>query len=199
MNSAIRAATWMRTIGGSTSPSAGPMCRTGLILTGLYQTPALHDKNILRWAAGGWQIGVLGNATKRTTVYGHHGSQYDQRVFRRFTTAKPHTRSATRGERAYASALVRHGGLFAPAQFTFGNSPRSGLRGDSLQTVDLTLSKEFPVTERYRLEMRSEFYNLLNHANFELPGHVLGAANFGTVLSDELPERFNWVSGSASD
>ena len=70
----------------------------------------------------------------------------------------------------------------APAQFTFGNSPRSGLRGDGLQTVDMTLSKEFPVTERYKFEIRSEFYNLLNHANFELPGHVFGAANFGTVL-----------------
>jgi hypothetical protein len=46
----------------------------------------------------------------------------------------------------------------------------------------MTLSKEFPVTERYKFEIRSEFYNLLNHANFELPGHVFGAANFGAVL-----------------
>ena len=52
-----------------------------------------------------------------------------------------------------------------------------------MQTIDLTLSKEFPVTERFKLDLRSEFYNLLNHANFELPGHVFGAANFGTVLS----------------
>ena len=52
-----------------------------------------------------------------------------------------------------------------------------------MQNVDLTLSKEFRVTERFNLEFRSEFYNLLNHANFEIPGHVFGAANFGTVLS----------------
>jgi hypothetical protein len=75
----------------------------------------------------------------------------------------------------------------APAPFTFGNSPRSGLRGDGLQTVDLTLSKEFPVSERYKFDLRGEFYNLLNHANFELPGHVLGAANFGSVLSARNP------------
>jgi hypothetical protein len=71
----------------------------------------------------------------------------------------------------------------APAPFTFGNSPRSGLRGDGLQTVDLTLSKEFPLNERHKFDVRGEFYNLLNHANFELPGHVFGAANFGSVLS----------------
>ncbi|MBI2687796.1 MAG: carboxypeptidase regulatory-like domain-containing protein [Acidobacteria bacterium] len=71
----------------------------------------------------------------------------------------------------------------APAPFTFGNSPRSGLRGAGIRTVDATLSREFKLTERYKMDLRSEFYNLLNHANFELPGHVLGAANFGTVLS----------------
>src|SRR5688572_30233158 len=51
------------------------------------------------------------------------------------------------------------GAFAAPAQFTFGNSPRSGLQGDGLQTIDLTLSKEFPVTERFKLDVRSEFYN----------------------------------------
>ena len=39
------------------------------------------------------------------------------------------------------------------------------------------------MTERYKLDARAEFYNLLNHSNFELPGHVLGASNFGAVLS----------------
>jgi hypothetical protein len=75
----------------------------------------------------------------------------------------------------------------APAPFTFGNSPRAGLRGAGLQTVDLTLSKDLPVNERFQLNLRGEFYNLLNHANFELPGHVFGAANFGSVLSADPP------------
>ena len=44
------------------------------------------------------------------------------------------------------------GAFGAPAQFSFGNSPRAGLRGDGIQSVDAN--------------------NLFNHANFELPGHV---------------------------
>jgi len=71
----------------------------------------------------------------------------------------------------------------APQPFRFGDAPRNGLRGGSLQTVDLTASKEFVVTERVRAEIRGEFYNLLNHANFDLPGRTLGGADFGTVLS----------------
>jgi hypothetical protein len=76
----------------------------------------------------------------------------------------------------------------APAPFRFGNSPRSGLRGPNQQTVDLTLGKEFAVTERYRTELRGEFYNVLNHANFDAPGHTLGAADFG-VISSARPAR----------
>jgi hypothetical protein len=49
------------------------------------------------------------------------------------------------------------------------------------------VSKEFPLTERFQLNLRGEFYNLLNHANFELPGHILGSSNFGSVLSANDP------------
>jgi hypothetical protein len=71
----------------------------------------------------------------------------------------------------------------APAPFTFGNSGRSNVRGPSQKTVDLTAEKEFGLSERYHLNVRGEFYNVLNHANFDLPGHVLGAADFGAISS----------------
>ena len=71
----------------------------------------------------------------------------------------------------------------APVPFTFGNSLRRGIRGGGIQTLDAaTLSKEFALAEKFQANLRAEFYNLLNHANFELPGHVYGAANFATVL-----------------
>jgi hypothetical protein len=71
----------------------------------------------------------------------------------------------------------------APAQFTFGNSPRSVLRGAPLVTTDLTLEKAFQWTEELKLDLRAEFYNLLNKANFNLPGLTYGAADFGVVTS----------------
>ncbi len=50
-------------------------------------------------------------------------------------------------------------------------------------TTDLTLEKSVAVTEKVRFDIRGEFYNLLNHANFNVPGSTLGAADFGTVTS----------------
>ena len=70
-----------------------------------------------------------------------------------------------------------------PAPLTFGNSPRSGLRGAPLITTDATVGKTFLITERVKFELRGEFYNLFNHAIFNIPGFTLGAADFGVVSS----------------
>jgi len=71
------------------------------------------------------------------------------------------------------------------ALYTFGNSPRSVLRGPAWKNVDLTLSKNFKLTERWSTEFRGEFFNVLNHANFDIPGHTLGNADFGVISSAE--------------
>jgi hypothetical protein len=68
-----------------------------------------------------------------------------------------------------------------PAAFTFGSSPRSVLRGPGLATTDLTLERSIPLTARVKAEIRAEAYNLLNRANFNLPGFTLGAADFGVI------------------
>ena len=52
-----------------------------------------------------------------------------------------------------------------------------------LWAVDLTAAKQFAITERSHADLRGEFYNLLNHANFNIPGATLGAADFGVVSS----------------
>jgi hypothetical protein len=75
----------------------------------------------------------------------------------------------------------------APAALTFGNSPRSGLRAAPVITTDATIERSFRVKERYRLDVRGELYNLLNHAIFNVPGFTLGAADFGVVSSARSP------------
>jgi hypothetical protein len=74
-----------------------------------------------------------------------------------------------------------------PAPLTFGNSPRSVLRAAPVITTDATVEKSFTFTERWRFDIRAEFYNLLNHAIFNIPGFTLGAADFGVVSSARSP------------
>jgi hypothetical protein len=60
---------------------------------------------------------------------------------------------------------------------TYGNSPRNFLRGPGLFNIDTAVQKTFPVTERVNFMLRGEFFNLLNHANFGLPGTNASAPN----------------------
>ncbi|MFN0170825.1 MAG: carboxypeptidase regulatory-like domain-containing protein [Bryobacteraceae bacterium] len=158
-----------------------------LILTGLYETPAFDRHKVLKWAAGSWRLGLLTtlqNGPPFTIVTAANTTNaFSAGALRPNLLRSPSLSSDQRTPGRWFDTLA----FVTPPQFTFGNSPRSGIRGDGLETVDLTLSKEFPVNERYRFELRGEFYNLLNHANFELPGHVFGASNFGSVLGARNP------------
>jgi hypothetical protein len=56
-----------------------------------------------------------------------------------------------------------------------------GLRGPSTFMTDMTLTKMFSLTSKYRLEARIEAYNALNNLVFADPDLTLGSATFGTV------------------
>jgi len=75
-----------------------------------------------------------------------------------------------------------------PPSFTFGNSPRSVLRGPGMATTDLTLEKHVSLVGNKTLEVRAEIYNLFNRTNFNIPGFTLGAPDFG-VISSARPAR----------
>jgi hypothetical protein len=64
-----------------------------------------------------------------------------------------------------------------PVATTIGQSDYSPLgggpsqfRGPGFHRLDFSLFKEFQLSERFRLEFRSEFFNLTNHPNFSNPG-----------------------------
>ena len=68
-----------------------------------------------------------------------------------------------------------------PPPFTFGNSGNGILRGDGVVNVDLSLAKNVSVGSARSVQLRVELFNAFNHPSFGLPGHTLGAPNFGIV------------------
>jgi hypothetical protein len=61
-----------------------------------------------------------------------------------------------------------------PRNCQFGNLGRNALRGPDFTWSDLYLTKWFTLSERVKLRMDGQFFNILNHPNFGLP--VLGYA-----------------------
>ena len=61
-----------------------------------------------------------------------------------------------------------------PKNCQFGNLGRNAVRGPDFTWSDLYLTKWFPLSERLKLRIDTQFFNLFNHPNFGLP--VLGYA-----------------------
>jgi Carboxypeptidase regulatory-like domain/TonB dependent receptor len=83
-----------------------------------------------------------------------------------------------------------------PVATTIGQSDYSPLgggpsqfRGPGFHRLDFSLFKQFALTERFRLEFRSEFFNLTNHPNFTNPG-------FGGNGVVAAPGSLDYTSGS---
>lgn len=68
--------------------------------------------------------------------------------------------------------------LAIPTNTPFGNLARNAGRSPSINFLNLAVNKSFAVTERAKIEFRSELYNILNHTNFATAG---GIANSGTT------------------
>jgi hypothetical protein len=69
----------------------------------------------------------------------------------------------------------------------FGNAGRSTVIGPGVNNVDLALFKNFRLTESLALQVRSEFFNAFNHANWGQPGRDVGVSGFGVVSSAADP------------
>jgi hypothetical protein len=70
-----------------------------------------------------------------------------------------------------------------PAQFTYGNGGRNILRGPRRTNLDCSIFKEERIAERYRMQLRGEFFNALNHPQFDLPNATIGSAAAGVISS----------------
>ena len=59
-----------------------------------------------------------------------------------------------------------------------GIEPRNTFKGDSYESVDLRLSRNFKPVERLNVEANAEAFNLLNTTNVRFFNTVYGAADF---------------------
>jgi hypothetical protein len=82
------------------------------------------------------------------------------------------------------------GQITQPAVGTFGNcSPQLGdLRSAHYSDVDLSLHKDFPITERFRLQFRTDFINAFNHVQYNAPNMGLGST-MGQITSAQPPRN----------
>lgn len=141
----------------------------------VYDFADLHNKGRLeRAVAGGWQMASIfqarsGLAENITLVSGFFGN--------------PVRPNIVPGQNPYKShvTFLAPAGSYNPAAFSvptgydgtygvnYGNTPRNFLRGPGFFQWDYSLMKNFAITEKAKLQLRADLFNILNHPNFANP------------------------------
>jgi hypothetical protein len=85
------------------------------------------------------------------------------------------------------SAWLNRAAFVANPAGTFGNIGRNAVRGPHALNVDFSVSRNFQLRERARLEARAEAFNAINHANYNNPTTAFNSSNFGRVLGAADP------------
>ena len=140
--------------------------RQRFVTAAVYDLPFLRDqRGILGKVLGAWQTNFIftaqtGNATQVSDGTGRADSW--SRFDRPDLVANPNLPRGDRSESRYfnidAFQVVR--------QPRFGTAPRMMVRQPGLWNLDFTASKAFAFTERARVILRADMYNLFNHANW---------------------------------
>jgi hypothetical protein len=149
----------------------------------LYELPLRQltgrDGRGSRLLLGGWQVsgiytaetGAPINLTQSTTYQSTRPDYVGGAAY----TADANSTLQYLNKAAFARIPIGAGG----APLRFGNVGRNGLRAPGFWNLDLALAKNLQFSERYRLQVRSDLFNSLNHTNFSAVSTGIEAGNFG--------------------
>jgi hypothetical protein len=69
----------------------------------------------------------------------------------------------------------------------FGNLGRNAVYGPGQINFDVAVSRRFQLRERWKLEFRSDFFNIMNHGNWNNPTSSVTSGTFGQIVSFGSP------------
>jgi len=172
--------------------------RHAFVASFVVQAPDLRGHNFLmRQAAGGWQ--VSGVARLQSGAY--YNVQANSLV--NLGSVRPDYVQGARiyNQHAGVCGYLNNGSgsgcndsvkPFVPvpkALARFGNAPYAAIEGPGLAQTDATLSKFFPITERVRVKIQADAFNILNRTNFNGLNLNASNTNFGTISSAFPPRQ----------
>ena len=151
---------------------------------------------ILNGIVGGWSLGVIAELRS--------GVPYSVYMLtNRLNAFSPGQRAniiadpslpTDRSRAQLVSQWFSTAAFVAPAPGALGNASKSPGIGPGFVNFDTSLLKDFHVTEKRYFQIRGQFYNVFNRANFSNPNGLLGSPAFGTIASTVNGGRFIQVT-----
>ena len=163
---------------------------------GIYELPNFHSgPRVARALFNGWQLNGIVTLASATpfTVYDSRNVSLQAPippVAGTFASRPDLVSSCADGPHTplqwiTASSFHRLNALTQAGQF--GNEGRNTCRGAGIINLDVSLVRNFKLSESANLQLRAESFNVMNHPNFGLPVDDLVSPNFGRVLEAGPP------------
>jgi hypothetical protein len=159
-----------------------------LVGTWTWRLPFFKDGKGAGRVLGGWEFSGIGRyqsgspmtVTGNTSIGGRRAD---------YVGGDPNVPEADRIDPATGAVRWLNRSAFASAPDNRrGNSTRGQFRGPDMYVFDLSLRKQFAVTDKVKVQLQADLFNALNHANFRNPQTNLANADFG-VISAVGPPR----------
>ena len=160
-----------------------------------------------RWTLSG--ITTFQSGTPFTVIDAAGGSA--------FALSSPNTSTATLNPGFTVASAQTHGDIhsrinqfFDPAAISgaptigvdgttgFGNLGRNPFRGPFQQNWDVSIGKNFRITENKNFKFAADFFNIWNHPIFASPNSIFNGLGFGTITSTKGTPRLIQLSGRFS-
>lgn len=138
----------------------------------------------LDWIAGNWQLGFLVSVHTGfpfNVVTGVDNSLTGVGQDRPNVVGAPYVKN--NATQVWLNPLA-----FVPNPLgTFGNTGYNAVLGPGFFDLDTNLKRIVRITEKHKVELRFEFFNVLNHTNFSNPVNSLKSTAFGVIQSSSDP------------
>jgi hypothetical protein len=163
---------------GSRGPSDFDI-RNNFVANVVYELPG-HGRLL-----GGWQVSAVASVHSGlpfTPVLAFDNADIQSLITpeRPNLVGSPYTGVCPDGARAGTPSCWFNPSAFAvPPAGQFGNAGRNILRGPGFAQFDPSIHKAFAITERRKITVGVEAYNLFNHPNFGVPSNTQSPLSVG--------------------
>jgi len=144
-----------------------------------YDLPGSTENNVARAILRDWSADAIVRARTATPV----NPVFFNRLFGVAAVTRP---NIVAGVPVYLDDPAVAGGrrinrsaFIAPPPNQQGALGRNSLRGFPVSQLDFSLRRQFKFTERYKLQLRGDLFNVFNHPNFGDPDSLFESPTFG--------------------
>ena len=148
--------------------------------SGVVQTPSFSSSShVLRLIARNWQISPI--LRIRSARFFTVTTGVDRALTGLSNQTPDQIQANPYPDKQSVDTWINASAFASPTLGTYGSLGRNNLKGPGIFQFDAALSRTFALREGKTLQVRGEAFNVLNHANFNVPVSSLNSGAFGKV------------------